>query len=57
MSTKIEYSGETIECPYCGKEISIEEHDVNWGMCRECLAKDYENYLRENGELDDEAEA
>ena len=41
---------ETVECPCCGNEIPLSEHDVNWGMCRECMNRELEKYLKECGE-------
>ena len=35
-------------CEKCGKEISTSEYDVHWGWCKDCLTKDYEEYLKEH---------
>lgn len=37
-------------CGKCGKTITASEFDVNWGWCKDCLTKDYEEYLKEHHE-------
>lgn len=47
MCEEFETEQETLACEKCGKTISESEYCVHWGWCKECLTKDYEEYLKE----------
>ena len=38
-------------CPKCGKEMGIDEYVVNWGLCSDCLDKDYSEYLKKHPDV------
>lgn len=37
---------ETVNCTKCGKPITQSEYCINWGTCRECFDKEYDDYLK-----------